>query len=100
VLAHFVHNDRLIDALLQPAFCALTASPGARAYYDALRSRGMSYNAALRQLSNRLVASGLPAAVREDHARLLLAAVRQSGELSDSDGIDFFSTLPLRVTTT
>jgi len=27
VLARFVHNDRLIDALGRPAFAALTASP-------------------------------------------------------------------------
>jgi transposase len=55
VLARFVHNDRLVDALHQQAFCALTASPGARAYYDELRARGQGHHAALRQLSNRLV---------------------------------------------
>lgn len=55
VLARFVHNDRLVDALHQQAFCALKASPGARAYYDELRGRGMGHHAALRQLSNRLV---------------------------------------------
>ena len=37
------------------AFCALTASPGARAYYDELRGRGANHHAALRQLANRLV---------------------------------------------
>ena len=35
--------------------CALTASPGARAYSDQLRARGTGHHAALRQLSNRLV---------------------------------------------
>jgi transposase len=55
VLARFIHNDRLVDALHQQAFCALTASPGARAYYDQLRRRGQCHHAALRQLSNRLV---------------------------------------------
>jgi Transposase/Transposase IS116/IS110/IS902 family len=55
VLARYVRNKRLADALHQQAFCALTASPGARAYYDALRARDIGYNAALRQLSNRLV---------------------------------------------
>jgi transposase len=55
VLARFVRNDRLADALHQQAFCALTASPGARAYYDELRRRGQGHHAALRQLSNRLV---------------------------------------------
>jgi transposase len=55
VLARHVRNRRLADALHQQAFCALTASPGARAYYDALRARGAGHHAALRQLSNRLV---------------------------------------------
>jgi transposase len=55
VLARFVRNTRLADALHQQAFCALTASPGARAYYDELRARGQGHHAALRQLSNRLV---------------------------------------------
>ena len=50
-----MHNDRLADALHQQAFCALTASPGARAYYHTLRARGISHHAALRQLANRLV---------------------------------------------
>jgi transposase len=52
VLARFVHNDRLIDALMTQAFAALKASPGARAYYDRHRARGASHNAALRQLAN------------------------------------------------
>jgi transposase len=55
VLARWVHNDRLIDALGQQAFCALTVSPGARAYYDRQRARGAGHRAALRQLANRLV---------------------------------------------
>jgi len=55
VLARFVHNDRLIDALMTQAFSALNASPGARAYYDQLKARGTEHNAALRQLANRLV---------------------------------------------
>jgi hypothetical protein len=55
VLARHVRNRRLADALHQQAFCALSASPGARAYYDALRARGTGHHAALRQLSNRLV---------------------------------------------
>jgi transposase len=55
VLARFVRNDRLIDALMAQALSALTASPGARAYYDRHRARGAGHNAALRQLANRLV---------------------------------------------
>jgi transposase len=54
-LARFIHNDRLIDALMAQAFAALTAAPGARAYYDQQRARGAGHNAALRQLANRLV---------------------------------------------
>ncbi|EWT01532.1 hypothetical protein N864_20800 [Intrasporangium chromatireducens Q5-1] len=55
VLARYVHNNRLIDALGQQAFSALNSSPGARAYYDDLRARGTGHRAALRQLANRLV---------------------------------------------
>jgi hypothetical protein len=55
VVARFVHNDRLIDALMAQAFSALNASPGARAYYDQLKDRGAEHNATLRQLANRLV---------------------------------------------
>ena len=55
VAARFVHNDRLVDALMAQAFAALNASPGARAYYDRQRARGIGHNAALRQLANRLV---------------------------------------------
>jgi transposase len=54
-LARFVHNDRLIDALMTQAFASLQASPGARTYYDRQRTRGAQHNAALRQLANRLV---------------------------------------------
>jgi transposase len=55
VLARHIHQDRLIDALTFQAFAALTASHGARAYYDQLRARGTGHVAALRQLANRLV---------------------------------------------
>jgi transposase len=55
VAARFVHNDRLVDALMTQAFTSLRNSPGARAYYDKQRARGSDYNAALRQLANRLV---------------------------------------------
>jgi hypothetical protein len=34
VLARFVRNDRLADALQSQALSALTGSPGARTYYD------------------------------------------------------------------
>ena len=55
IAARYVHNDRLIDALLAQAYSALTVSPGARAYYDKQRARGVEHNPALRQLANRLV---------------------------------------------
>ncbi|MET0765164.1 MAG: IS110 family transposase [Blastococcus sp.] len=55
VLARYARNKHLADATHQWAFCALTASPGARTYYDTLRARGAGHHAALRQLANRLV---------------------------------------------
>jgi transposase len=55
VLARYARNRHLADATHQWAFCALTASPGARAYYDTIRARGTGHHAALRQLGNRLV---------------------------------------------
>jgi hypothetical protein len=55
ILARHVRNRRLADALYLQAFAALSGSPGARAYYDARRSRGATHNSALRALSNRLV---------------------------------------------
>jgi hypothetical protein len=55
VTARFIRNDRLTDALMAQAFAALTASPGARALYDAERARGIEHSAALRKLASRLV---------------------------------------------
>ena len=55
VLARHVRNKRLYDAVDQWAFCALTNSPGARAFYDAHRAAGDSHHQALRALGNRLV---------------------------------------------
>jgi transposase len=55
VLARYVHNDRLLDALGRQALSAMICSPGARSYYDQLRTRGVGHHAALRQLANRLV---------------------------------------------
>jgi Transposase IS116/IS110/IS902 family len=55
VAARFVHNDRLLDALSRQAQAAISISPGARAYYDQLRARGVGHQAALRQLANRQV---------------------------------------------
>ena len=55
VLARVAVNKRLRDALYLQAFAALRVSPGARAYYDAQRSRGATHHQALRTLANRLV---------------------------------------------
>jgi transposase len=55
VLARYARNKRLADALHQQAFAALSASPGARAFYDSHRARGATHHQALRTLSNRLV---------------------------------------------
>jgi transposase len=55
VLARYARNRRMADALQQWAFCSLRGSPGARAYYDTLRARNIGHQAALRQVSNRLV---------------------------------------------
>ena len=55
VAARFIRNQRLADALMSQALSALTASPGARALYDAERDRGAEHNPALRKLANRLV---------------------------------------------
>jgi transposase len=48
VVARFIHNDRLLDALMSWAFASLNASPGARAFYDQQRARGLEHNDALR----------------------------------------------------
>jgi hypothetical protein len=55
VLARHARNKRLYDALDQWAFCALTRSPGARAFYDQHRANGDTHHQALRALGNRLV---------------------------------------------
>jgi len=55
VMARYATNHRLTDALHAQAFSAISASPGARAYYDELRGRKIGHHAALRQLANRLV---------------------------------------------
>jgi hypothetical protein len=55
VLARFARNHRLADACYLWAFAALTASPGARAYYDERRAAGDTHHRALRALANRLV---------------------------------------------
>jgi hypothetical protein len=55
VLARYVRNKRLADVCYQWAFATLTASPGARAFYDQKRAAGDTHHRALRALANRLV---------------------------------------------
>jgi transposase len=55
VLARHARNKRLADAIYLWAFAALTASPGARQFYDQHRSAGDTHHQALRALGNRLV---------------------------------------------
>ncbi|HEY5013003.1 MAG TPA: IS110 family transposase [Acidimicrobiia bacterium] len=55
VLARHVRNRRLYDAIDQWAFCAISSSPGCRAFYDHRRAAGDLHHQALRALGNRLV---------------------------------------------
>jgi len=55
VLARFVRNDRLADACQRWAFCAISASPGARRYYDLQRAKEKGHEESLRIVANRLV---------------------------------------------
>ena len=55
VMARFVRNDRLADACQLWAFSAISASPGARRYYDLQRARKKGHQEALRIVANRLV---------------------------------------------
>lgn len=55
VLARLARNKRLFDACWQWAFCALSASPGARAYYDAHNPGPRTGKTARRKLANKLV---------------------------------------------
>jgi transposase len=54
VLARHARNKRLADAICLWAFAALSASPGARAFYDHRRTAGDTHNQALRSLGNHL----------------------------------------------
>jgi hypothetical protein len=55
VLARVARYRRLADALYMWAFCTLTQSAGARAYYAAHRAHGHTHHEALRALATRLV---------------------------------------------
>jgi transposase len=55
VLARHARNKRLADAIYLWAFAALSASPGARTFYDHRRAAGDTHHQALRALGNHLV---------------------------------------------
>lgn len=55
VLARHSRNKRLASALDQWAFSSLLPSPGARAYYDELKTRDKHHRKAIRQVANRWV---------------------------------------------
>jgi transposase len=55
VLARYIRNRRLFDAVRWWAFAALSVSPGARAYYDQRRAAGDNHEAALRRLASKLI---------------------------------------------
>jgi len=55
VVARLARNKRLFDAAYQWAFCALTTSPGARAFYDDHDPGPHTAKAARRKLANKLV---------------------------------------------
>jgi transposase len=55
VLARHARNRRLADTCYLWAFAAITASPGARTYYNDRRATGDTHHRALRALGNRLV---------------------------------------------
>jgi hypothetical protein len=54
VHARYIRNRHLIDALHAQAFAAISASPGARGYYDELRAREVDHDDALRRVASRL----------------------------------------------
>ena len=68
VLARHARNQRLADAIYLWAFAALSASPGARRFYDSHRAAGDTHHAALRALGNRLV--GILHGCLDHHSRL------------------------------
>jgi transposase/transposase IS116/IS110/IS902 family protein len=55
VLARYSGNRHLVNAADRWAFCSLSRSAGARAYYDALRHREKIHRQAIRRLANRWI---------------------------------------------
>jgi len=63
-LARFVRNARLADAIDQWAFCALTNSSGARAFYDHRRDQGDSLSATASSASSTVAYAPTPPTTR------------------------------------
>ncbi|MCC6174764.1 MAG: hypothetical protein IT305_05620 [Chloroflexi bacterium] len=55
MVARLARNKRLFDACYQWALCALSGSPGARAYFDAHNRGPHTSKSARRKLANKLV---------------------------------------------
>jgi transposase len=55
VIARHIRNERLFNACWQWAFCALTQSAGARAFYDAHNPGPHTTKSARRKLANKLI---------------------------------------------
>jgi transposase len=55
VIARYIRNSRLYDAVDRWAYSSLNASAGCRAFYDQRKAAGDTHSQALRALANRLV---------------------------------------------
>ncbi|MEE8486282.1 MAG: IS110 family transposase [Acidimicrobiia bacterium] len=55
VIARYIRNDHLHQALIQIAFLSRNTSPGCKKFYKEHRAQGDTHNQALRALANRLV---------------------------------------------
>ncbi len=55
VIGRYIRNDWLFNAAMRMAFCSLTSSEGARAFYDERITKGDTHNRAIRALANRFV---------------------------------------------
>ena len=55
ITSRWIYNNQLHDAVIRWAFCSLTVSPGAKAFYTQRRQAGDSHYAALKRVANRLI---------------------------------------------
>jgi transposase len=82
VVARLARNKRLFDACYQWALCALTASPGARAYFDAHNPGPHTAKVARRKLANRLVGILHGCLTHQTSYDVLLAWPRRAEEIA------------------